>query len=145
MQWGGCFGDSKHQTILTQILVGIHSGWVYFCVQLYVISKKKVFAQIESVFLSKFRVYPKKAKLKPSLQAETQSSGRMWYFAYFSVQWGSPPSPIPLATLLTFSIPHFLNDVKRSWDCWWVYFHVNSKNRFQNYLKVNKSKNTLLF
>ena len=38
-----------------------------------------------------------------------------------------------------------LNDVKRSWDCWSVCVYVNSNDRFQNFLKVNKSKYTVLF
>ena len=38
----------------------------------------------------------------------------------------------------------FLNDVKRYWGCWLVYVYDNSNKRFQNFLKVNKSKYTVV-
>ena len=65
LQWRGCFGGWKqHQTMMTQIL-----NWLSrFSVQIWVISKKKVFTVIVNVFLSKFRCSPKKKRSSAWLQ-----------------------------------------------------------------------------
>ena len=55
---GGFFGSWKQQqTILTQIFISFQSGWGGFSVKFRWSpkEKKKVFTEIESVFLSKFR------------------------------------------------------------------------------------------
>ena len=75
MHWGGCFGDwKKHQKILTRILGELGSDWVGFSDQNVVISKKKVFTQIQTVFPSKMRWSPKKKKKKKKKKVFTPNS-----------------------------------------------------------------------
>ena len=84
LQWGGCFGGWKqHQTMMTQILNRLSR----FSVQIWVISKKKVFTEIVNVFLSKFRCSPKKNGLQPGCSP------------LFPVQITSSHSPIFIANI----------------------------------------------
>ena len=115
--WRGLFW--KLETTVNELDPNFHQSWIrlrrFFCQnQMISRKKKKVFTQIQSVFLTNLRWGPgKKTPLSgPNNSKSFTTSARQsywfggkiglkstkkWYFAYFSGQWGAraPPPPPP--------------------------------------------------
>ena len=106
---GGCFGGWKqHQTILTQILIGLHLDWVGFSIQIQVIPppKKKIFTAIETVFLSKVKWSLKKKGLHPGWNP------LFWTISHQVLHQFSSPIPLGGGAIFVFNSKIGLKNAK---------------------------------